>query len=111
MTEPPPKPKVAVVDRDSLSLGPFTSDSLNLVIDPERVAAIGRLTVQIRDGVAVAMADMGKRVGEQVKAFQESLRAAPPEPELDMSPRAVALRARQSRHTGPRGNPRQHRRR
>jgi hypothetical protein len=102
-----PAPKVSVVDADSLSIGPFTPATLN----PEMVAGLGQITAAVRDGVAVALADMGKKVSEQIQVFRRGLTPAPDEPEIDMSPRAVALRARQNRHTGPRGNPRQHRRR
>lgn len=104
-----PTPKVSVVDADSLSVGPFTPHTLN----PETVAALGQLTVAVREGVTVALTGMGKKISEQLQAFRAAARSLEPDPEpdLDMSPRAVALRARQNRHTGPRGNPRQHRRR
>lgn len=69
---------------------------------PAVVEQLGVAATQLKAGFA----EMGRSISESYKQMREP--RPPDPPPIDMSPRAVALRARQNRHTGPRGH---HRRR
>lgn len=96
----PPTPRRFIV-LDEATYGEVTGD--------EAIERLGAAGAEIVRGLKAGFAQMGRRFGQTAAAARAARTEQPPRPAVDMSPRAVALRARQNRHTGPRGNRRRHR--
>lgn len=101
-----PRPRITPAGDGSFSAGPFTPESF-----AHLNAAMGVIGDGVRGAAVAAARAAGAQLAEAARMIHPDPDRAPQEPPVDMSPRAVALRARQNRNTGPRGNPRRHRKR